>query len=77
MIEDNDVNFLLLVLMRWNCVLVDICIMVNNMGWRYVMFISGVLVLVLLIFWLIIICLKEILKYFLGVGEDVKVVEIL
>ncbi|KAK4656420.1 Filamentous Growth Regulator [Podospora pseudocomata] len=62
---------------RWNCASVDTCTMANNMGWRYVMFTSGALVLVLSILRLTIIRLKETPKYLLGAGEDAKVVETL
>lgn len=45
------------------------------MGWRYVMFTSGALVLVMSVARVTVVKLKETPKYLLGMGEDAKVVE--
>ncbi|KAH6621572.1 major facilitator superfamily domain-containing protein [Chaetomium sp. MPI-SDFR-AT-0129] len=60
---------------QWNCSSVDTCTKANNMGWRYVMFTSGALVLVMSVARVTVVKLKETPKYLLGMGEDAKVVE--
>ncbi|KAK0706066.1 major facilitator superfamily domain-containing protein [Lasiosphaeria miniovina] len=62
---------------KWNCASVETCTKYSNMGWRYVMFTSGAIVLVMSILRVTVIRLKETPKYLLGVGEDAKVVETL
>jgi len=59
---------------RWNCPSVETCTMINNMGWRYVMFTSGGLVLIMSILRVTVIRLRETPKYLLGLGEDKEVV---
>jgi MFS family permease len=49
----------------------------NNMGWRYVWFANGALVLVMSLARLTLIRLKETPKFLIGEGKDVKVVETL
>ena len=60
---------------QWNCASVGDCTRGNNMGWRYVMFASGTLVLVMSILRVTIIHLLETPKYLLANGEDVRVIE--
>ncbi|KAK3990713.1 major facilitator superfamily domain-containing protein [Cladorrhinum sp. PSN332] len=62
---------------RWNCASVDDCHRGNNMGWRYVMFTSGSLVLLMSILRITVIRLHETPKYLLGAGDDARVVETL
>lgn len=54
-----------------------ICDKDQNWGWRYVMFTSGVIVLVMSILRVTVVHLKETPKYLLVAGEDEKVVETL
>ncbi|KAK0634400.1 major facilitator superfamily domain-containing protein [Bombardia bombarda] len=60
---------------KWNCTSVVTCTKDNNMGWRYVMFTSGALVLVMSILRVMVIRLRETPKYLLGMGDDTRVVE--
>lgn len=60
---------------QWNCTSIDTCTRDNNMGWRYVMFTGGALVLVMSVLRITVIRLKETPKYLLGMGQDAKVVE--
>jgi hypothetical protein len=53
------------------------CTKANNMGWRYVWFANGALVLVMSILRLTVIRLKETPKFLVGEGQDEKVVEVL
>ncbi|KAI1826836.1 major facilitator superfamily domain-containing protein [Xylaria intraflava] len=60
---------------QWNCDLEgDDCPRSSNMGWRYVYFTSGALILVLSILRVTIVRLKETPKYQLAEGNDVDVV---
>ncbi|KAK4163706.1 major facilitator superfamily domain-containing protein [Cladorrhinum sp. PSN259] len=63
---------------RWNCPSdAENCPREDNMGWRYVMFTSGSLVLVMSILRITIIRLQETPKYLLGTGDDARVVQTL
>ena len=68
---------------QWNCLnpidsegnQTSICTKENNMGWRYVMYTSGALVLIMSILRLTVIRLKETPKYLLGEGQDEQIVK--
>ncbi|KAI1346379.1 major facilitator superfamily domain-containing protein [Xylaria sp. FL0043] len=61
---------------RWNCDLDgDECPRSSNMGWRYVYFTAGALVLVLSILRVTVVRLKETPKYQLTEGSDASLVE--
>ncbi|KAB5585631.1 major facilitator superfamily domain-containing protein [Coniochaeta sp. 2T2.1] len=60
---------------KWNCTSVETCTRSTNMGWRYVMFTSGTLVLVMSVLRITVIRLRETPKYLLGMGDDAAVVE--
>lgn len=65
---------------KWNCSTADDappCTKDANWGWRYVMFTSGALVLVMSCLRITVVRLKETPKYHLTVGDDAKVVETL
>lgn len=59
---------------KWNCATVDTCTRENNQGWRYVMFTSGALVLVMSILRITVVRLRETPKYLLGMGDDAEVI---
>ncbi|KAL2197013.1 major facilitator superfamily domain-containing protein [Corynascus similis CBS 632.67] len=60
---------------KWNCSSKETCTKSNNMGWRYVMFTSGALVLVMSVLRLTLVQLKETPKYLLGMRDDKQVVD--
>ena len=65
---------------KWNCLTgaqpVDrTCTYHNNKGWRYLMYTSGALVLVMSIARITVIRLKETPKYLLGEGNDAQIVD--
>lgn len=62
---------------KWNCPDVENCTRSNNMGWRYVMFTGGALVLVMSLLRVTVVRLKETPKYCLGAGQDAELVETL
>ncbi|KAK0643144.1 major facilitator superfamily domain-containing protein [Cercophora newfieldiana] len=67
---------------KWNCATdgkdsVDTCTRVNNMGWRYVMFTSGTIVLVMSVLRVTIIRLIETPKYLIALREDTEVAKTL
>lgn len=65
---------------KWNCSTADDappCTKDANWGWRYVMFTSGALVLVMSCLRITVVRLKETPKYHLTVGDDAKVVQTL
>lgn len=53
------------------------CTRANNMGWRYVWFVSGALVFVMSILRITVIHLHETPKYLVGMGKDAQVVDVL
>jgi Major Facilitator Superfamily len=53
------------------------CTKANNMGWRYVWFANGALVLVMSLLRITVIRLKETPKFLVGEGKDEKVIEVL
>ncbi|KAF8863915.1 MFS general substrate transporter [Acephala macrosclerotiorum] len=69
--------------LKWNCpnpfddngIRTSVCTYHSNMGWRYVMYTSGVLVLVMSVARITVIRLKETPKYLLGEGKDQQLVE--
>lgn len=62
---------------RWNCRLGESCNRDNNPGWRYLLFTTGALVLVMSFLRLVVVRLRETPKYELSVGEDAKLVDTL
>jgi len=60
---------------RYNCKDVATCTYENNMGWRYVMYTTGALVLVMSIARVTVVRLKETPKYLLGMREEAQLVE--
>ncbi len=61
---------------NYACVDTTTCTKADNMGWRYVCFTSGALVLVMSITRLLVIRLKETPKYLLGQNKDAEVVAV-
>ncbi|KAH8677649.1 major facilitator superfamily domain-containing protein [Xylariales sp. PMI_506] len=59
---------------KWNCASADNCPRDSNWGWRYTMFTSGAIVLVMSILRITIIRLFETPKYLLGMGDDAGMV---
>lgn len=62
---------------KWNCPSVETCEYGNNMGWRYVLALSGTLVFFMACLRVRVIRLFETPKYLLANGNDRKVVETL
>lgn len=61
----------------YHCPDVNNCTKASNMGWRYVWFANGALVLVFSILRITVIRLKETPKYLVGEGKDEQIVEVL
>ena len=62
---------------RFSCTDAATCTRSNNMGWRYVWFISGAFVLLMSILRVTVIRLQETPKYLVGEGKDQEVVDTL
>ena len=60
---------------KWNCADAATCTKENNMGWRYVMYTAGALVLAMSLARITVIRLKETPKYLLGMREEAQLVE--
>lgn len=62
---------------NYSCATAAICTRANNMGWRYVWFADGSLVLVMSLARILVIKLRETPKFLIGEGKDAEVVDTL